>query len=87
MWEKLKFISSQAWEFLYPFIKMLLSQIGPMIMQSAMAAVKTAAAETTMSNSAKRDLAFKMIAEDLPDIATSVINLAIEVAVTKFKNS
>ncbi len=84
MFEKIKFMGSKVWDFLYPFIKLLMSQIGPMIMQAAIAAVKTAAA-SDLDNAGKRDLAFNMIKEDLPELATSVINLAIEAAVTRLK--
>jgi hypothetical protein len=90
MWEKIKFIGSAAWDFLQPFIKLLLSQIGPILTQAAMEAVKIAAS-TDMDNTTKRDFAFGEIKANLTkqgiSVLDSVINLAIEAAVTKLKNS
>lgn len=90
MWDVIKFYWSQAYQFLLPFIKILMSQLGEVLTRSAIAAVKTAQ-ESGLSNSEKRDLAFKQIASDMSDagftIATSIINLALEAAVTKLKAS
>lgn len=90
MGEKIKFILSRAWDFLAPFIRLLLTQAGVLLMETAMEAV--AAVQQTMADSdgaAKREAAFQMIKGDLTkkgvDLAASVINLAIEAAVTKLK--
>ncbi len=88
MWEKVKFIMSQLWEFLKPFIKILMSEFGQALADAAMKAVLFASSQD-MSNSDKRDTAFKMIMEDLKtkgiSVSSSVIYTAIEVAVQKLK--
>lgn len=90
MWDVIKFYWSQAYQFLLPFIKILMSQIGEALTKSAIAAVKTAQ-ESGLDNAGKRDLAFQQIASDMAEagfsIAASVINLALEAAVTKLKST
>jgi hypothetical protein len=87
---KIQFIMSQMWEFLKPFILVLMSKIGPALADAAMHAV-TAAAASALDSSAKRDYAFDVIVEELKqqgiETATSVIYLAIETAVAKVKDS
>ena len=87
-WEKIKFISSKAFEFLLPFIKILLSQAGMILAESAMKAVTTMSL-TDLSNDAKRVAAFDSIMSDLKakgiTLGTSVINSAIETAVLNLK--
>lgn len=86
--DKLKFIMSNAWTFLKPFVKVLLSTIGPILMELALEAVKSAAA-TSMANDTKREYAFNKIANNLASnglkVSNSVINTALEVAVQKIK--
>lgn len=90
MWDVIKFYMSQAYTFLLPFIKILMSQLGETLTKSAIAAVKTAQ-ESGLDNAGKRELAFHQIATDMSDagftIAASIINLALEAAVTKLKAS
>ena len=85
---KIQFIMSQMWEFLKPFIMVLMSKIGLVLADAAMNAV-TAAAASALDNSEKRAYAFDIIIDDLKqhgiEIGTSVINLAIEAAVAKMK--
>ncbi len=85
---KIQFIMSQMWEFLKPFILVLMSKIGPVLAEAAISAV-TAAAASSLGSSAKHDYAFNAIVDDLKqhgiEIGTSVINLAIEAAVAKMK--
>jgi len=87
---KIQFIMSQMWEFLKPFIMVLMSKIGPVLMEAAMDAV-TAAAASALDNNEKRSYAFDIIVDDLKqqgiEIGASVINLAIEAAVAKVRES
>ncbi|MEW6505535.1 MAG: phage holin, LLH family [Chloroflexota bacterium] len=90
MSEKIKFILSKAWDFLAPFIRVLLTQAGMILAEAAMEAVKQV--ETTMGDSdgaAKRAAAFAMIQSSLKtkgvQLAASVINMAIEAAVNRMK--
>lgn len=86
--DKFKFFMSDLWEFMWPFIKIMLKESGKLLATSAMAAV-TAAAATNLSNSDKREMALGMIKDDLRSggitIATSVINTALEAAVVKLQ--
>lgn len=86
--DKFKFVMSSAWTFLKPFIKVLLSEIGPIIIQIALEAVKSAAA-SGMANDTKRSYAFNKISEGLSakglKVSDSVINTSLEVAVQKIK--
>jgi hypothetical protein len=92
MWEKIKFITSSAWDFLRPFIAIFLSQIGPILVQAATAAV-AAQAQRAISGAEKRDGAYGAIEGQLlqagfavgTDVTTSMINAAIEAAVAKLK--
>jgi len=88
--DKLKFVMSKMWTFLLPFIKILMSQAGPILANSAMKAVGLVAT-SSLSNEDKRANAFQSIADDLKlhgiEAATSVINMAIEAAVVKMKEA
>lgn len=88
MFEKLKFIMSQVWEFLAPFIRQMMTDAGPILIQTALQAV--AAVELSMQSeggAAKRAAAFDMIKDELTragiSLATATINAAIEAAVVK----
>lgn len=64
--------------------------MGPLLAEAAMAAV-TVAADINVSDSEKREKAYELIAEDLRSkgviVTASVINMAIEAAVQKLKES
>lgn len=87
-WEKLKFVGSKAFDFILPFLKILISQAGIILIESATSAVTTLST-TDLSNDARRVAAFDSITSDLKtkgiSMGTSVINLAIEAAVVKMK--
>ena len=92
MFEKMKFILSQAWDFLAPFIRQMMTAAGPILMNAALTAVtQTTASMQTADGAAKRAAAFDMIKDDLEQqglaLATSTINAAIEAAVLKLKDS
>jgi hypothetical protein len=89
--EKFKFIVSGLWAFLSPFIKILLTTGGTILIQSCMAAVTAVA--TNMQDSSgeeKRAQALRIIQADLTNkgiaMTASVINAALEAAVVKMKN-
>jgi hypothetical protein len=90
MFEKLKFIVSEVWLFLLPFIRVMLTDAGRVLAVVAMNAVTTVA--STMGDAAgeeKRAEAFNLITSDLTSkgimIGTSFINAALEAAVIKLK--
>jgi hypothetical protein len=89
--EKLKFIVSEVWAFLLPFIKILLTSGGKILMNAALEAVQACASMKDASGAQKRDAAFAIITAKLTgagvEMATSVINAAIEAAVQKINES
>lgn len=92
MVEKLKFIFSKMWDFLYPFIKIFLSAAGPILADAALKAVRIVA-NTNLDDDGKRKAAYQVIVDDLRDkginigvqVTTSMINSAIEAALQKLK--
>ncbi|MGD9687242.1 MAG: phage holin, LLH family [Desulfobacter sp.] len=91
MVEKIKFILSQAWEFLAPFIRILLTKAGVLLAETAMTVVQEVETSLTASDgAAKRAAAFEMIQQELKgkgiELAANVIYMAIEAAVSKIKN-
>jgi len=92
MFAKIKFVLSEVFDFLLPFIKVLLTQGGKILMEASLIAVKHVA--TTMSESTgaeKRAAAFDIIKGRLAasgfELTTAVINSAIEAALIKLKES
>lgn len=85
MLDKLKFLISGAWEFLKPIIILFATETGKQLAAIAIAAVKSAAAQSNLSGREKRDYAFQQIKSDMPKLGESAINLAIEVAVQRMK--
>lgn len=88
--EKIKFLLSNLWEFLRPFICQLMSQAGLILAQAAMTAVTAVATSMAEADgAAKRQEAFGMIEDELKragvEMAASTINAAIEAAVVKLK--
>jgi hypothetical protein len=90
MWLAIQLYASKLWVFLLPIIKIFMSQIGPVLAEAALAAVMTVAT-SDMSNEEKRNAAFSAILETLSkkglQVGASAINLAIEMAVQKLKES
>ena len=86
--DKLKFIMSEFWSFLLPFIKVLLSDVGKVLASAAMNAVQ-AAARGDFNSDERRQIAFRQITAELQrrglEVATSTVNAAIEAAVLKLK--
>jgi hypothetical protein len=89
MIEKLKFIMSDAWLFLRPFILVLLSQGGRLLMSAALEAAQAANNRKGATGAQKRDAAFTLIVEKLAssgmEMTAAVVNQAIEAAVLKLK--
>ena len=88
MWEKLKFFVSAVYEFLKRVIAIFMSEVGALLAKVAMEAVKMMM-NKDIPNSEKRDAAFEYIKGELLSkgiaIGSSVIYLAIEIAVQKLK--
>lgn len=94
MWEKIKIVSSALFGFVLPFLRQMMNQSGPILAAAALKAV-SAVAENAYgaSSTQKRELAFREIELDLKkqgirigvDVATSMVNAAIELAVVKSK--
>lgn len=94
MWEKIKLVNSAVFSFVLPFLRLLLQKSGPILVAAATQAVLVVAANASgATNQEKRNLAFEAIANDLrnkgivvgTDVAISVVNAAIELAVVKSK--
>jgi len=88
---KLKFAFSKIWDFLMPFIKAFLSDIGVLLARTAMEVVTEIQKDMPVANGDdKRREAFKRIEEKLKgqgiQIGASLINAAIEAAVQKIKD-
>jgi len=88
--DKIKFIFSGVFEFLKPFIKILLTQSGVILMKATQETVQAIA--TNMQDKEgheKREVAFNLISNRLQEsgieLASVVINSAIEAAVLKLK--
>lgn len=96
MWERIKIMSSGIWGFILPFVRQMMSSVGPILASAAIAAVKATAENAVgVTNAQKRDMAYEAIVADLTksgikvgvDIGSSMVNAAIEVAVQKLKES
>lgn len=94
--EKCKFVFSNLWDFLAPFIKLFLTKAGPVLATAALSAVKVLAeSQAGLTNSQKRNAAYNIIVDDLQrqgvaigvDVTGSMVNAAIEAAVQKVKAS
>lgn len=90
MWTYFKAVSSGAWDFILPFIKILLSSSGQILAQVAMDTVKQIAINNSNAPGAqKKAIAFDVISNSLTTqgiaLGASVINMAIESAVQKLK--
>jgi hypothetical protein len=89
-WEKFKLLSSSVLDFIMPFLKFLLTQSGKILAEVALEAV-TECNNLDLSNEDKRSEAFNKIIESLSlkgiTLAKSIINLAIEAAVVKLKDT
>lgn len=92
--ERMKFVFSNMWDFLAPFIKLFLTKAGPVLAAAALSAVKIMAENRSgLTNNQKRDAAYNVIVDDLKtqglligiDVSTSMVNAAIEAAVQKLK--
>jgi hypothetical protein len=88
--EKMKLFFSKVWDFLYPFVKVFLSQAGSVLASAAIAAVKIVAeTHKDADGDTKRKAAFNLIKDDLAakgiTLASSFIFSAIEAAVQKLK--
>lgn len=91
---RFKLIFSSIWGFVQPFLKMFLTKMGPIVLAAAVDAVKSVQGDNgDLSGSAKRALAFGAIEDTLKkqavtvgtDVAVSMVNAAIEIAVAKMK--
>jgi hypothetical protein len=92
MWEKIKFLASSMWEFLKPFIKIFLTDFGPVLAAAAMAAVVATESNLTGATGIdKRNAAYAQIVKELElkgivlgtQVTVSMINAAIEAAVQR----
>ena len=90
MWEVIKLYMSKIWTILKPIVKILLTTLFQEVLNIAVGVV-TDLASTDLSNSEKREAAFDQIKEKLAaegkEVGSSLINLAIELAVQKLKDS
>lgn len=90
MFEKMRFIMSQVWDFLAPLIRAMMTEAGPVLARAAMDAVASVATSMQSADGPdKRAAAFDQIKDSLARqgiaLATSTINAAIEAAVLRIK--
>jgi len=90
MWTYLKAVSSGIWDFILPFIKVLLTQAGQALAHTAMEVVKQVAINySSAPGTEKKVIAFNLITDSLAkqgiQIGASMINASIEAAVQKLK--
>lgn len=92
--DRIKVIFTWVWAFIKPFVKQLMSKVGPILAQAALAAVKATAANMAgASNDQKRDAAYALIVSELKtqginvgvDVGVSMVNAALEMAVQQLK--
>lgn len=86
----LKAVTSGIWTFILPFLKILLTQGGQLLAQTAMNTVTAVAANYAAApGDQKKAIAFDVITASLKkqgiEMGASVINAAIEAAVQKIK--
>lgn len=86
----LKAVTSGIWTFILPFLKILLTQGGQLLAQTAMNTVSAVAANYAAApGEQKKAIAFDVITASLQkqgvQLGASVINAAIEAAVQKIK--
>lgn len=86
----IKAVTSGIWSFILPFLKILLTQAGQVLAQTAMDVVRQVAANySNEPGAAKRVIAINMITDSLTkqgiQIGASAINAALEAAVQKLK--
>lgn len=91
MIEKLKFIASGVWNFFRPLAIVLLSQVGPVLMEAATSAVTAAASMPIGTTGAQRremavGIAQGIIAAKGIEVMGSTINACVELAYTKLKS-
>lgn len=88
-WLKVKAFFSRVGDIILPFIKMFMSEMGPVILDIAQQVVMQVATQQ-LSSSEKRDEAYKQIMIKLEgksiEAASHVVYSAIEVAVAKLKD-
>lgn len=88
MWQAVKLWASKVWAVLKPSVMVWLTALGQELLALALEIV-TELASTDLSNSEKREAAFDEIKDRLGDkaeeVGSSLINLAIEIAVQKLK--
>lgn len=85
---------SDVFEFCLPFLRQMMTRIGPVLMIAATNAVTILAQNAAgLTGASKRDEAFRMITKDLQtyaiqvgiDVSSSMVYAAIEVAYQKLK--
>lgn len=89
MWGVFRLWTSKIWTIIKPSVMVWLTGVGQQLLDMALDIVKDLAT-TDLSNADKRDTAFDKIKDRLreegKEVGDSLINLAIEIAVTKIKS-
>ena len=90
MWDAVKLYMSKIWALIKPTVMLLLNSLFQDVLSMAVDVV-TELASSDLSSSEKREAAFDKIKEMLEsqgkEIGSSLINLAIELAVQKIKDA
>lgn len=94
MWEKTKIIFSWIWKFILPYVRLMLTEYGPVLMSAAMKAVAATRDGMTGANSDQmRNAAYALIVQDLKQqgirvglqVGESLIKTTLEIALQKLK--
>lgn len=89
MWDAIKLWASKIWSILRPSVMVWLTDLGQRVLNLAMEVV-TELQKTDLASEEKRNAAFNTIKEKLEEegkeVKSSLINLAIEIAVNKLKS-
>lgn len=91
IWQKIEFVSTKMFTFLWPFIQQFMKDTGPILAEAALAAVKVVEesaignSQTDPDGTIRKQAAFAQIKQTLVakgvEVIASEINSAIEVAV------
>lgn len=89
--DKIRFLLSSVWDFLFPFIKVMITDAGNTLATAAYESVTIVAATCTdKTGPEKREIAFKRVAATLTTagivVSKAFINAAIEAAVIKIND-
>lgn len=85
MLDRIKLMFSDVWVHLQPTLVLFLTTIGRDVLLAALKAVAMAMSQDQMSSAGKRQYAIDMVKSNVAGAGDRMINLAVEIAVSKLK--